>query len=182
VPGRKTKAEIEVPPVVLPQDMDDEQRALTLAEADFRARDALHARDTVGSEIIASLRWVQASLLLVNGGGAAAVLSATAIPSDARAEAGALFVFGIAMSLFASLLGNWLASDVPGKLTEIAGYWISVKHDLYRVESIELDYIAWGQKAGKRDRWTYIPGGFAFASFIAGAAVLGCGMLHAAMP
>lgn len=178
----KTKAEIEVPPVVLPEDMDDEEKGATREIAEFEAKTALHLRDTLVSEGLASMRWVQASLLLVNGGGAAAVLSTVAIPAAARSTAGAFFVGGIAMSLFASLLGNWLVRDAPRKLSEIAGYWISVKHDLLRVASWERDFIAWSKGVGKRGRWVYLPGSLAFLAFLTGAAVLGCGILHAPSP
>lgn len=170
-----TDSKDPVAPIVLPADMSEEDKAMLSAGAKIEAESAIHLRDTIISESLTTARWVQTSLLLINGGAAAAALGADHVEPWARGCAGAAFVTGIAFALLTGLMGVSLVKEAPRKINEFAGYWISVQFDLLRSEDIERAYQDWVKKFERRAAWIYLPGSIAFAAFMTGAAILGLG-------
>lgn len=114
---------------------DQIQRMATRFHADIKA-----ASDRATQEAAAMARWTIATLVLVNGGGAIAVVGVDEIdPSCAIVSAGA-FVAGVVLALgagnasaqnfnrrMAPALGNWL------------GYWAAVADGALRDENLEKE-------------------------------------------
>jgi hypothetical protein len=167
--------EIVIPAVVLPADMDEEQRQMVRAAAQLEVQTSFAMQDRVITEMATALRWVQASLLLVNGGAAVAVLQSQSVPAHVRTWSGGLFVTGIVLSLFATTLAAGRMSDTPVRLQRFAGYWLSVGIDLLRVEAVEREWQEYAIELQRRGRVPKMLGYAAAACFIVGCLIVGIG-------
>jgi hypothetical protein len=168
---------IEIAPVKQPANMNDEERQMVRAAAALEVQTSLALRDRILTEVSTSLRWVQTSLLVVNGGAALAVLQSDALGASSRGLAGAIFVLGIICSLLSAYAGVLSAQDVPRRLTELAGYWLSVSIDLLRSDEIERDWLEYGRHLPKRGRWSRLLGWASLAAFVCGCIVVGVAIL-----
>jgi hypothetical protein len=121
-----------VPAIIAAEDMDDEQRSFFRQAAELEAKFALEMRDLMITEMITSARWLQASLLLVNGGAGVALLGSDLLPANVQAEAGAAFVVGVMLALLNALLGIVINTDGPLRTSQVAGYWTAVGVTLQR--------------------------------------------------
>jgi hypothetical protein len=153
--------------------MDDEQRDILRQAAALELQTCVGMRDRIVGEIATSLRWVQASLLLVNSGAAVAILGAAEVPPSAKVAAGAAFVVGIVFSLLTALIGARIGKDMPGKLSELGGYWLGVQIDLLRSEEIEREWLQYVRDLTDRTRWSYGLGFASLAAFIIGCVIIG---------
>ena len=163
--------EPEIPEVLQPEDMDDEQREFVRQAALHEFQTCIALRDLVVKEAVTSIRWVQTSLLVVNAGGAIALLD-TDIDPSAKAWAGGFFVAGITLSLLTALAGVSMMKDVPGRLTRLAGYWLSVTVDLLRSEEIEREWHSYTAQLTKRGRLSYAIGFASLAAFFGGCLLI----------
>jgi hypothetical protein len=116
---------------------------------------------------------VQASLLLVNGGAAVTALQSTALSAPTRTWSGAFFVGGIILSLLAPVISSEKNEDVPGKITELIGYWASVTIDLLRSEEIERDWKLYGLGLAKHSKLPRLINYGSVAAFVIGCAIIG---------
>ena len=173
---RKPLPPIVIHPVQLPEEMDDQQQQALRSGAQHEFQTSIAMRDRVMTEITTSARWVQTSMLLVNGGAAAAVLQADVVPPHARALAGAAFVIGMMFSLLSAYVGINLGKDVPRRFSEFAGYWIGVSIDLLRSEETERNWQEYGRERARISTLSEIPGWLSLIAFITG-----CGMVGASL-
>jgi hypothetical protein len=166
--SRKLPEPIVIHPVQQPQDMDEEQQRALRAGAQMEYQTALAMRDRIMTEITTSARWVQTSLLLVNGGAAVAVLQSEALTPHARGLAGAAFVIGMMFSLLSAYTGIQLGQDAPRRFSYIAGYWLGITIDLLRSEEVERDWAEYGRNRVRLSRLSTIPGWLSLIAFIVG--------------
>lgn len=164
---------IIVAPVLQPEDMDEEERQAVRAAAQLELQTSLALRDRIMTEVTTSARWVQASLLLVNGAAAVAILQTDALPLHGRGMAGAAFVIGLLLSLLSGYVGIHLAQDVPRRFSEFAGYWLSVTIDLLRSEEIERGWIEYGRERARISALAQIPGWASLFAFVVGCGIVG---------
>jgi hypothetical protein len=157
--------------------MDEEERQAVRAAAQLELQTSLAMRDRIMTEITTSARWVQASLLLVNGAAAVAVLQEDALPSHVRALASGAFVIGVVLSLLSAYVGMMSAQDVPRRFSELAGYWLSVTIDALRSEQIEKDWFQYGRDRTRLSRLTQIPGWASLAAFVGGCLIVGANLI-----
>jgi hypothetical protein len=174
---RKAPEPIVIAPVQQPHDMDEEAQQALRAVAQLELQTSLAMRDRIMTEITTSARWVQASLLLVNGAAAVAVLQTDALSTHTRGLAGAFFVAGVILSLLSAYIGMMSAQDVPRRFSELAGYWLSVTVDLLRSEEIEENWAEYGRSRTRLSRLTQIPGWASLAAFIGGCLIAGANLL-----
>ena len=169
------KPDIAIPDVQQPEDMDDEEREMLRILAKGEVQIISSLRELVIHEIATSLRWIQGSLLVVNGGAAVAVLQSDVLPPAIQRTSCLLFVVGICLSLLTANLGVYVTRDSPQKLTQIMGYWMSVTVDLLRSEEIERDWQQYALTLGRRARVPRVAGYASLAAFIAGCLIVGLG-------
>lgn len=174
---RATPEPIMVPDVVDPEDMDEEDRTTLRLIAQHEFQSALATRDRVLTEMVTSARWIQASLLLVNGGAAVAVLQGDKLAAWARVGAGTTFVAGIVLALLTAVLDTRVARDTPLKLSQSAGYWMSVAVDLLRSEEIEREWHEYATEVQSRRKWPQISGLLSLFAFLAGCGLIGVSLL-----
>jgi hypothetical protein len=164
---------VVVVPVQQPEDMDEEDRQLLRAAAQLEVQTSIAMRDRLITEIATSARWVQASLLVVNGGAAVAVLQSEGISTEIRIWSGAFFIVGVILSLFTAWVGVNENKDVPKRLSETIGYWIRVSINLRRSEEIERDWLIYASELQKRGRLSRTLGYLSVAAFGVGCAIIG---------
>lgn len=82
-------------------------------------------------------RWVLTSLLAINGAAAVAILDQPMHPSNKLLSC-LLFAAGVLASLACAQLSTRAAAKVLQPLGKALGYWVTVKHDGYRVEALEV--------------------------------------------
>jgi hypothetical protein len=174
---RKAPEPIVIAPIQQPHEMDEESQQALRAVAQLELQTSLAMRDRIMTEITTSARWVQASLLLVNGAAAVAVLQADALSLHARGLAGVFFVVGVIFSLLSAYIGIMSAQDVPRRFSELAGYWLTVTVDLLRSEEIERNWLEYGRYRTRTSRLTQIPGGASLAAFVGGCLIVGAHLL-----
>jgi len=153
--------------------MDEEQRQLLRLLANIELQGAMSGRDLIMKEIITSLRWVQTSLLVVNGGAAVAMLESEAVGAPARTYAGAGFGCGIALALLTAIAGVRAGKDAPKRFSGMAGYWTSVSVDLLRSEEIEREWYGYAAQIEKRGKLAQGLGYASFFCFLVGSAIIG---------
>lgn len=160
---------IIIPDVQQPEDMEDDDRQMlrTLAQGEVQA--IISMREIVIHETVTSLRWIQGSLLVVNGGAAVAVLQSESLSSGLQRASCLFFVAGICLALLTANAGLRATHDVPKKLTELLGYWMSVTVDLLRSEEIERNWQLYARELDKRSQ---VPRRFGYASVV--AFIFGC--------
>ena len=168
---------IIIPPVQQPEDMDDEERQMIRIAAQMEVQTINSLRDLVIREISTSLRWAQASLLVVNGGGAVAALQIASLSGVERGASGACFVVGIILALLTATSGVRAVRDTPKKLTYLMGYWMSVTVDLLRSEEIERDWQQYSAVLDSRGRLPWTLGYLSGVAFVLGCAIIGLGGL-----
>jgi hypothetical protein len=173
---RSEQSPVEIPEIRDPDKMDEEDRQSLREAAELEMQFCLGMRDTVTREVITSARWIQTSLLVVNGGAAVALLQSNHIRQGHEIAACALFVLGMLLALFQALVGMRLAREAPARFSRAAGYWLGVKLSLYRFEQMEREFHDYAAELTKRGRWTYIIGFASLFSFIAGCAVAAVGI------
>ncbi|MFM5931728.1 MAG: hypothetical protein ACKOPQ_12545 [Novosphingobium sp.] len=123
-----------------------------------------------------TFKWLMASLLAINSGGAIAVLNSEAVEMATKIRAGATFSAGIFFALLVGVISQRAAMKGLPPINHLIGYWLSVVHDGVRDEKIETELarnfsksirLAWlGQAIG----WM---SGF---SFFAGLVLIGLGL------
>jgi hypothetical protein len=165
-----------IPEVEDPAEMDEEDKQSLREAAALETEAALAARDKVTAEVITSARWIQTSLLAVNGGAAAALLQAEQVDSTYQAYAGLAFVGGMLLALLQAYLGIKLAHDLPRVMTRAAGYWLGVKINLYRSEEIERQHSEWAGELDKRNRLPTAIGFASIFSFLVGCVLVAIGI------
>jgi hypothetical protein len=153
--------------------MDEEDRLMLRTAAQLEVQTSIAIRDRLLSEISTSLRWIQASLLLVNGGGAVAVLQSATISAPTKTLSGAFFVVGVVLSLLSGWVGVVAVKDVPRKLSEAIGYWIGVSISLNRSETIEREWNEYAQGLERRGRPSRALGWGSVAAFVIGCVIAG---------
>jgi hypothetical protein len=118
---------------------------------------------------------VQASLLVVNGGAALAILQSQAVPAHVRTFSGALFVLGIVSSLYGATMAVGRVTDAPAKFAKYGAYWLGVGIDLLRVEATEREWEDYGLELQRRMRLPKFFGYAAAVCFVLGCIVVGVG-------
>lgn len=174
---RKPPPPIIIAPVQHPEDMDEDQRQALRVGAKMEFETSIAMRDRIVTEITTSARWVQTSLLLVNGGAAVAVLQTETLALHARGLAGGAFVIGMILSLLSAYLGIHSGKDAPRRLSEAAGYWLGVTIDLLRSEQIERDWAQYGRDRVRMSRLLEIPGWLSLIAFVVGCLIVGAHLI-----
>lgn len=165
--------EVPIIPVQQPEKMDEEDREVLRLAAQLEVQQALAMRDRILTEVAASARWLQASLLVVNGGAAVAVLNSDSVSPHTQLWSCAFFVLGILLSLLTANAGIWVARDTPKKLTEFMGYWMGVTVDLLRSEEIERDWQIYAIEIARRSAWPRRLGYSSVGAFVIGCMIAG---------
>jgi hypothetical protein len=126
------------------------------------------------AELMGLGRWMLATLVVINGAGAVAVLSA---PLDrwARAVAGAFFVAGILAALGAGFTAVFVFKRLSRPLGQFLGYALTVVHDGERAETLENEIIADLDKAATSSIGTAIAA-LSVVTFVGGCAVIALGL------
>jgi|GEM_PF-5895557 len=169
----KPEPPIIIAPIKEPGQMTEEEQVRVRLAALVETQTAFAMRDRLFTELTTSLRWIQASLLLVNGGAAVAVLQSAGVAPVARAWAGACFVIGIVLSILGAYVGVRLTQDAPVRTSQIAGYWLSVNLDLVRVEETEREWVQYGRDLQRRSKRNQVFGWGSLAAFVVGCAIAG---------
>ncbi|HEY0623807.1 hypothetical protein [Sphingomonas sp.] len=118
-------------------------------------------------------KWLTASLLAVNGGAAAALLSADKIRLTDVRWAFVAFVFGILLSLASARLNQSFAMKALPSLQEMSGYWASVMVTGARDDAREKA-LNGKAKSSMRGAWLGQAAGWASAlSFVVGVVLVG---------
>ena len=162
-----------IAPVQQPKDMSDEDRAIIRTAAHHEIATTVALRSFLLSELATSMRWVQASLLVVNGGAAIAVLQSSAVSQRGTIDAGAAFAVGVVLSLLSAYIAVMKAQDVPVRMTQIIGYWLGVSIDLLRSEEIERDWQEYARTLPRRWWLSRLLGWGSLAAFGTGCVLVG---------
>jgi hypothetical protein len=170
-------ADIEIPPIIPVEDMDEDDKESFREAAALEQQYALRLRDTVTEQMITSARWLQTSLLLLNAGAGAALLQSDHVEPHYRAWAGAAFVAGSLLALLQAYVGIHINLDAPVRLTRSAGYWLSVKVSLNRIAELERDQLQWAQEVKRRSRLPSAIGWASIVSFAIGCLIASQGIL-----
>ena len=120
----------------LAEDIDAEFVKLAATE---EARIIGEARRTALDEHTHMFRWLTASLLVLNGGGALAILSNESLAAASKFASGLFFVLGVILALLVGVAGQRSIRKALPHYAAIFGYWISVSHDGERVEAREQE-------------------------------------------
>jgi hypothetical protein len=137
---------------------------------------ALSLRDALMAETLASLRWSQASLLLINGAGAAAVAGLN-VSAGGKVAAGATFVLGMLLTLWAAAIGMRRMTGALSRISQNAGYWLSVIHDGSRVLAIEQAYSEFSHELSRKAFPAIVALWAAAVCFAGGCAAAGYSLL-----
>lgn len=100
----------------------DQQAIRRASEINFES--VIGARNRILDEVSSSSRWILATLVTVNGGAAAAIISTDKISRDAKLWSGGIASLGV---IFAVLLGYSMilsAQRILPLLNELAGTWM----------------------------------------------------------
>lgn len=158
---------------MLPETLEQSENR-QMAEALLETyRMSMHSVIDLGA---AMMRWIMASLLAINGGGAVTVLSLPISPATKIGAAG-LFVSGILLSLASSYLSVLSHPKITTLIGEAMGYWVSVKIDGERAESMEGHEKTINAKLKETSFWPRMLGYAAVGAFTIGAIVTAIGSL-----
>lgn len=126
------------------------------------------------AELVGIGRWMLATLVLINGAGAVAVLGAP-LDSWARPIAGALFVGGILAALTAGFAAVFVFKKAFKPLGQFLGYALTVVHDGERAEALENEMIA-DLNAAAGSWIGSIVSALSVGAFVAGCVVVALGL------
>ena len=134
---------------------------------------AIEAKKHAFAEYAQSLRWLLASLLTINGGGALAMLSAVSLESFGRKTAGALFLIGM---LSALLFGHLTMKSILKTVSPIGKaieFWQKASHTGEVDASIASDVDELLKGAERPVFWAGFFGWVSAISFSIGAIAIG---------
>ncbi|MGN6621821.1 MAG: hypothetical protein ACTHKR_12265 [Sphingomonas sp.] len=165
--------------------MDRSYRGAGISEADenlirevakLELQTVLDLRRVAWEQHSANYKWLNASLLAVNGGAALALLSSSKIQTDLFEFSIAMFVTGILFALLNARLGQFFVGrTIPG-LQRMAGYWLHVAIDGARNEGTE-DSLNAQMKGELRFIWTAQACGWAsIVAFVSGVILAAVGL------
>ncbi|MFM7348149.1 MAG: hypothetical protein ACKO01_01525 [Erythrobacter sp.] len=155
---------------------DDAEKAAAGHAVELAIETSQRTSDFIFEHVAITTRWIFASLVSVNGAGALAVASATALKTSARTSALEAFVFGVVFAVLTGYASALLTASLIGNVGKITGQLL-----LYRVhEVLTPEY----QAASKRIAIRGVVNGlviFAFgalslAAFLVGAIRAGSGL------
>lgn len=124
-------------------------------------------------------KWLLASLLAINGGGAIAVMNATNLALVWKLDAALAFSFGICAAMLSGQLGQKFNMKSLGPVSKRRGYWLAVSQSGVYIpaDSNELDV-----EYNRSTKWAWtVPaaGWLSAAMFAAGAVCVGIAMANA---
>ena len=121
-------------------------------------------------------KWLTASLLLLNGGAATAVLSNSQVDLDYKLAACVVFGVGVLFALLIAVVAQKRGQVAIKPFSELIGYWMTVRADGIRGEELEIELN--GKLADSVKNSWIVPaiGWFSALAFICGAVVSGLGM------
>lgn len=129
-----------------------------------------------GLREVASLsRWLLATLVVINGAAAIAVLPLK-IANGAKLGGAGAFLFGILAAVSAGLWSLYEFKRVSIAANTMMGYWLSVAEDGQRVAALEATMKRhMDQAIGSRGTHFFVFG--SVAAFLVGCALVGLGLL-----
>ena len=129
--------------------------------------------DRILDQHASDLKWLTASLLLINSGAAVAALNSDAISLVGKQEAGLAFVIGIALALAIGILSQKFGMRLVPALTAYRAFWLSI--DQGERFDAESERAASGKvrEAAKFGWVVPATGWLSFASFVTGCFELG---------
>ncbi len=128
-----------------------------------------------------AFKWLNASLLAVNGGGAIAVLAAANLSNSTKLYACTGFFFGILFALLSARLSQSTAIRAVLPFKNQIFYWtrVSITGEQYTDREAELR-----QEAVKAQRWAFIGqacGWLSATAFMTGAISIALGLSYSGM-
>ncbi len=130
-------------------------------------------RTTLLSEHSHMFRWLSASLLALNGGGAVALLSSEKTDAGFFVWAGIAFLLGITAALLIAVSAQRTSQLAMPKVQMMIGYWLAVSIDAERDEVLEKEITGELLVAHNSGKWSRVYGWLSALSFLAGAIVTG---------
>jgi hypothetical protein len=109
-------------------------------------------RDVIIDQHADSFKWILASLLTINSGGAISLLSSSSLSPDVKVESGSFFILGIMTAILIAVISQKLSQRAFPIINSQIGLWLSVLEDgmipnnLEEVEnlnSIEMRRFQW---------------------------------------
>jgi hypothetical protein len=136
-----------------------------------------HLRKVAIDQHATAFRWLLASLLAVNGGGAIAVIGADGITNYWKVFACSSFSAGIVLSLFSAFLSQRFNMKGLPSLSRQMGYWLAVSHDGEFEPEIQKKFEDEFKEAIKHGWIVPTVGWMAAVAFIIGSICVASGML-----
>jgi hypothetical protein len=127
----------------------------------------LHARTASLESALDIGKWVLASSLAINAGGAVASVSAAEHHPDVAAVAVA-FVTGIVVTVLAAFYRARVAIWAANQMHAVIAYWVGVQHYGVRYEDIEAGHPALAKKISWYEWLTFIFVAFSLGLFLSG--------------
>jgi hypothetical protein len=101
----------------------------------------------------ADYRWITASLLLLNSGGAVAALNTEYIGIHGKIQSGIAFVVGIIFALSVAWLSQILTPRIIGPMAMYRSYWIKIYNGFEYDEADELREVEKVRKERRKIAW-----------------------------
>lgn len=155
------------------QELEQANERWTIRLAELEIERLRHDRENNSDQHMASFRWLLASLLAVNGGLAIAVLGSDDIGAHAKAVAGSLSFFGVALALLSAKLAQMANDAFAPIINKNIGYWGSVAEYRLRVPEDEERLNAEIKATAKRSKWVPITGWLSGMAFGLAATTVG---------
>lgn len=152
--------------------VEDEQSWVRLAAVE-EVKSLVDLRSRALDEHAHAFRWLTASLLAINSGGAIAALNSEYLAAMHKIFAGGLFGLGLLAALLVGVLAQHANRKIIPTLQKQLGYWVSVADDGERLESMEADFAV-EMKVALKGAWlTPMVGWVSAILFLSGIGMMG---------
>ena len=122
----------------------------------------------------ADYRWITASLLLLNSGGAIAVLNTEYISINGKMHSGIAFVVGMILALSVAWLSQVLTPKIIGPMTMYRNFWIKIYNGFDYDEAEEIREVEKVRKERRKIAWPVPTAGWlSLVSFLVAMAIVG---------
>ena len=139
-------------------------------QIDQSTRDITKILEQHGSDY----RWITASMLLLNSGGAVAALNAEYISIHGKMLAGITFVVGMIFAISVAWLSQILTPRIIGPMTMYRSYWIKIYNGFEYVEADEIREVEKVRKERRKIAWPVPTAGWlSLISFLTAMAIIG---------
>ncbi|WP_147373702.1 hypothetical protein [Hephaestia caeni] len=144
--------------------------------AKFQLHTLAELRQLIWEQSTSSYKWLNASLLAVNGGAALSIISSEEFSYTSREGAVVAFLAGILFALLGARIGQHFAHKSIPHVQEFSAYWLRVAVRGERDEDIENEIHGQMQQSARFGWTAQACGWVSIVAFVIGVLVAGFGL------